>query len=190
MRWLDALLGRSRPAPPKGDQLFAMATGYVTMVAQLGFQAADRAGIVFRPVTSSHFAEFEQELRGILALTQKEMGTQLTIREDSFGFRWAILQDANFEDLVATVHQISLLLIDHGFGEQTLAAVFRFDDPQGKPAYWVYQYKRGAFSPFVPAGQAQERDNATELRLRAIMENELPIELDLNRWYALWDIPI
>lgn len=57
--------------------------------------------------------------------------------------------------------------------------------PKGTPVWWIYQFKRGAFSPFAPAGRGQERDNATEMRLRAIIEKELPIDPDLSRWYAL-----
>ncbi|MBI4499383.1 MAG: hypothetical protein HY689_15965 [Chloroflexi bacterium] len=189
-RWLDILLGRTRPARPKREHLFAMATAYVTLDTKLGYRPGERAGIVFRPVTSSYFQEFERELQGILALTHQEMGTQPEFREDTYGFRWVVLHDEDFEDLVATIHQVSQILADHGFGEQALAAVFRFDSPQGRPVYWIYQYKRGAFSPFAPAGRGQERDNATELRLRAVMEHELPIEADLGRWYALWGIPL
>lgn len=30
MSWLDVLLGRKRPAPPRADAMFAMATAYVS----------------------------------------------------------------------------------------------------------------------------------------------------------------
>ena len=36
--------------------------------------------------------------------------------------------------------------------------------------YLIYGFKRGAFWPFVPTGEGQERDNAEELRLK----NEAP----------------
>ncbi|MCX6021416.1 MAG: hypothetical protein NTZ05_06755 [Chloroflexi bacterium] len=189
MGWLDALLGRRRPAPLKGEALFAMATAYVTLVTKLNYTPGQRAGIVFRPSPSSYFAQFEQELRGVLTLTDQEMGTRAAFSEDEYGFRWVALEDSQFEDLVATIHQISLLLKDHGFGDSALAALFRFDTPEGRPVYWVYQYKRGAFYPFAPAG-GQERDNATELRLQALMSRELPIDADRTRWYPLWGAPV
>lgn len=190
MNWLDALLGRKRPAPPRAEALFAMATAYVTLVTKLNYQPGRRAAIVFRPAASSDFHQFETELRGVLTLTGQEMGTQARFTEDEYGFRWVVLEDDDFEDLVATVHQISLMLKDHGFGEAALAALFRFDTPDGKPVYWVYQYKRGAFYPFAPTGRGQDRDNATELRLQAVMGGELPVEADRTRWYALWGAPV
>jgi hypothetical protein len=55
--------------------------------------------------------------------------------------------------------------------------------------YWIYGFKRGAFWPFIPIGKA-ERDNATELELKAKLEKELPIEQDLTRWLALFDAPV
>jgi hypothetical protein len=59
----------------------------------------------------------------------------------------------------------------------------------GKRVYWVYNIKRGYFYPFVPAGE-QQRDNAAEMRLGAVMEEEgIPVERSLERWYALWGIP-
>ena len=58
------------------------------------------------------------------------------------------------------------------------------------PVYWIYGFKRGAFWPFIPMGEAKERDNAEELELKSKLEKELPVEPDLSRWLALFDAPI
>ena len=70
-----------------------------------------------------------------------------------------------------------------------LAAVFAFHDGSGKPVYWIYNYKRGAWYPFVPAPGEQQRDTERELRLKAQLGSELPIEPELERWFPLWGIP-
>ena len=62
--------------------------------------------------------------------------------------------------------------------------------PRKRPLYWIYNYKRGAFYPFVPAGGDQQRDNERELVLKAQMSSELPVEQELDRWFPLWGIPI
>jgi hypothetical protein len=67
--------------------------------------------------------------------------------------------------------------------------VFAFEDGQSRPLYFIYNYKRGSFYPFVPTGQ-QQRDNERELVLRAQAGNELPIEPELSRWFPLWGIPV
>ena len=65
-----------------------------------------------------------------------------------------VLADADFEDLVVGVNVVSQALQDGGYGERILCAVFAFRDQQDKPVYWIYNYKRGAYYPFVPAGGA------------------------------------
>ena len=100
----------------------------------------------------------------------------------------ADLRDNDFEELVATVHLVASELVARGFGEQLLAAAFRFDGGE-HPVYLIYGFKRGAFWPFIPR-EGKERDNANELELKAKLEHELPMEQDLSRWFALFDAPI
>jgi hypothetical protein len=188
---LDALFGRTKPVKSKSEQLFAMATASVTLQTKLDLQASGSAGIVFRPVDSSYFRQAEEELDGLLDLTSKEQKVKVQRQTDSFGFRWIVLQDKSFEDLVATIHMVSITLTEKGFSEQLLAAVFKMTqaDAGDRGVYWVYSYKRGSFYPFVPQGSEQRRDNAAELHFATIMDGELPVEKAAEHWYALWGIP-
>lgn len=188
-RFFDSLLGRSRPVPSKVEKLFAMATAQVTLETQLSLTAGTQAGITFKPVESSYFEQLSAELKELLAISTRDTGTKYEISTDEYGFRWVLLTDAQFEDLVATLHIVSQTLVEHRFGEQLLAAVFRFTTNDGKPVYWLYSYKRGTFYPFVPSSRLRERENALELRLSSAMQRELPIEPELERWYPMWGIP-
>ena len=189
MRIFDVIFGRTRPVRSKLERLFAMSTAYVTLTMDLQLAPSGRAGICFRPLNSAQFAARQRELDELLQISGRTTDTVVHTHQDSFGFQWVTLEDPELEDLIATIHLVSSTLQDHGFGEQLLAAVFKFLD-QGRPAYWIYNYKRGSFYPFVPRGQAQERDNAAELRLQAAMQKELPIEPELERWHPLWGIPL
>jgi hypothetical protein len=91
---------------------------------------------------------------------------------------------------VVGVNGVSTAIQGGGYGERVLAAVFAFRDEQNRPLYWIYNYKRGAFYPFVPASGEQQRDNERELRLRAQIGADLPVEPELERWFPLWGIPI
>ena len=62
-------------------------------------------------------------------------------------------------------------------------------EEKGKAIYWIYNYKRGTFYPFVPTGK-QERDSEREFRLKAQMADELPLEQEVGRDLPLWDIPL
>lgn len=189
MRIFDIILGRTRPVSSKLERLFAIATAFPTLTANLQLAPGGRAGICFRPLESAQFAALRPELDQLLRISGQETGTTIKTQQDSFGFQWVVLEDPEFEDLVTTIHMVSLTLEEHGFSEQLLAAVFRFLDKQ-QPVYWIYNYKRGFFYPFVPSGQSRERDNAAELRLQAAMSKELPTEPDVERWYPMWGIPL
>ena len=189
MGFFDILLGRTRPVKSNVEKLFAISTAQVTLAVKFDVNPTGKAGICFKPVESSYFDAAEAELKGLLDVASKESGSEIHSTKDAFDFRWVLIHDDNFEDLVATLHMVSQTLQEHGFGEQLLAAVFEFVDSNQQRTYWIYNYKRGNFYPFVPLPNRQ-RDNAYELRVRAVMEKEMPIEPELERWYPLWDIPL
>lgn len=189
MGLFDALLGKTEPVKSKLDQIFAMSTAYVTLTVDLRLAPSGRAGVTFRPLHSADFASSEEELKKLLDLSGKETNTKIEVMADPFGFQWVVLEDQEFEDLVATIHLVSLTLQDDGFGDQLLAAVFRFSD-NDRPVYWIYNYKRGRFYPFVPGDSPRVRDNTRELELQAVMEKELPLEPELEKWYPVWDNPV
>jgi hypothetical protein len=99
-----------------------------------------------------------------------------------------VLRDEDFEDLVVAMNLVSSQLQAGGYGDRLLAAVFVFED-NGRPIYFIYNFKRGAFYPFVPTGDKQ-RDTERELRLKAQLSGELPIEPEIERWFPLWGTPL
>lgn len=184
----DTLFGRNKPVKSQTEKLFAISTARVAMEMGPGLQPGMDAGVVYRPLQSSAFEGAAGELTEILELSARETGSTIRRKDDEFGFSWVLVQDDDFEDLVATIHMVTLTLEERGFKDQLLAAAFRFSKG-GAPVYWLYNYKRGAFYPFVPSGK-NRRDNAAELRYGAIMEKELPIEKQTDQWYPMWGIPI
>ena len=189
MGLLDTLLGRKRLPQAKLDKLFALSTANVTLEAELGLRSSGAAAVIFKPLSAGEFVRVENELQELLEVAARDSGSQVRRHEDTYGYTWLIVRDADFEDLVATTHLIGSELKARGFEEQLLAAVFRFEGRE-HPVYLVYGYKRGAFWPFVTSGEEQGRDNAEELRLKNELEGELPIEQDLSRWLGLFGAPI
>jgi hypothetical protein len=191
MGLLDVLRGRraiKKPVPT--DRVFAMTTAQVTLEMQLGLVSNGKAAIVFQPLATSDFEQIVKDMEEVVRSSGEETGTTIETRDDEFGYRWMILADPDFEDLVVGLNAVSTALEAGGYGDRILCAVFAFRDENRKPVYWIYNYKRGAFYPFVPAGGGQQRDNERELRLKAQIGGELPIEAELDRWFPLWGIPI
>jgi hypothetical protein len=189
MSFLDALLGRAKPVKAKTEKLFAISTAAVTLETRWGLRPSGAGAVVFKPLSSSYFMDASSEIDQLLALAAKEQGSAVHREGDDLGYQWVIVEDPDFEDLVAAIHMVTLTLQERGFKDQLLAAAFRFDGAEGGPVYWLYNYKRGTFYPFVPRTN-HTRDNAEELRLAAVMERELPMEKNPTQWYALWGIPI
>ena len=185
----DVLFGRKRLKKADQEKLFAISTAQVTLLTELGLKPAGEAAVVFKPLSAAEFVRAENELQELLDSVAQESHSKVERRGDEFGFEWLIIRDNDFEELVPTVHLVASELVAHGFGEQLLAASFKFAGGD-HPVYFIYGFKRGAFWPFVPTGDGKERDNAEELELKAKLEKELPIEPDLTRWLALFDAPI
>ena len=191
MGFLDVLTGRRKLAKPAPDRLFAVSTAYVTMETGLGMRSRGTAAIVFQPLATADFDAIVRDMEEVVRATATDSGTTVTSTDDTYGFRWLVLRGGDFDDLVVGINAVSSALEAGGYGERVLCAVFAFDDSRGRPVYWIYNYKRGAFYPFAPApGGAEQRDNERELVLKAQIGKELPVEQELERWFPLWGIPI
>jgi hypothetical protein len=188
--FLDSILGgRKKLATANSDRLFAMATAQVTLEISLGMKSRGVAAIVFQQIANADFKQIIDDSSQLIASAASDTGTKLDTADDDFGYRWMIFRDDDFEDLVTAVNTVASELQAGGYGDRVLAAVFAWQDSSGQAVDFIYNFKRGRFYPFVPKGDKQ-RDNEYELRLKAQVENDLPIEPELDRWFPLWDAPI
>jgi hypothetical protein len=104
---------------------------------------------------------------------------------------WVILDSQKVEDLIAGINSVSDTVVEKGFREELLAAVFEFRNERapGAMQYLIYTYKRNKFYPFVPLGK-DKRDTESEMKIMATVSDEMPFEKDISFWYPLWDIPL
>ncbi|MGH9103182.1 MAG: PspA-associated protein PspAB [Acidimicrobiales bacterium] len=188
MGLLDALLGRSKPVRANLDRLFALPAAAVTLQADAGLSSTHRAAACFKPATGEAFAAIEAEVAQLLGMEQGA-GSGWSRSTDTYGYEWVVLTADGFEDLVTRVHMVNSSLEGSGYGPQLLCSVFGLGGDAGRTCYLVYLYKRGTFYPFAPLG-GERRDNELELRLRAILSKELPVEEDISRWFPLWGLPV
>jgi PspAB-like protein len=185
--FLDILRGKRELKQPAPDRLFAMSTAYVKLDMELNLKSSGKAAIVFQPLATADFEAIVRDMEEVVQGTGSDAGTKVTSTDDEYDYRWMVLEDPDFEDLVVGV---SGAIQGGGYGDRILAAVFAFRDDKDRPLYWIYNYKRGAFYPFVPAPGSQQRDNERELRLKAQIGQDLPVEPELERWFPLWGIPV
>lgn len=187
---LDIITGKRKLAAPAEDRLFAISTAYVLFETQLEITSRGTAAIVFQPLQTADFAGIVRDMEEVVRATCAESDTTVDTSDDSYGFRWLILRGNDFEQLVVGINAVSGAIEAGGYGERLLCAVFAFEDRRKRALYWIYNYKRGAFYPFVPASGKEQRDTERELVLNAQVGSELPLEQELERWFPLWGIPI
>jgi hypothetical protein len=193
----DMLTGRHEVKGPAPDRLFAITTAYVTLQSEHAIVPAGKAAIVFQALATSEFEATLKEMEEVVTATGGESGMTVTSVDDSYGYRWMVLHNPegapSVEDLAVGINAVSSSIETAGHGDRLLCAVFAFTDAQAKPIYFIYNYKRGYWYPFVPAGsdpQSQERSTERELQIKAQIGEELPIEPEIERWFPLWGIPI
>lgn len=188
MGLFDILRGQRTPKRADLDRLFAVGTSAMTLELGLGMRPTGRAGLCFKALEAGMFEELVRDIDQLLRISGDQTGTTVDRHTDEFGFSWVILHDPDLDDLATTTHVVSQTMQERGFSEQLLCAVFGFER-EGAPVDLIYAYKRGTFYPFAPL-PGRKRDNALEMRVKAGLEREMPIEQELERWFALWDAPV
>jgi hypothetical protein len=195
----DVLTGRHTVKGPAPDRLFAISTAYVTLQAEHQIEPAGKAAIVFQALATSDFESTLRDMEEVVTATGGESGTKVSTEDDSYGYRWMVLHNPDgapsVEDLAVGINAVSSSIETAGYGERLLCAVFAFLDARKRRVYFIYNYKRGYWYPFVPAvgqgsGQSEQRETERELQIKAQMASEMPIEPELERWFPLWGIPI
>jgi hypothetical protein len=191
----DVLTGRHSVKAPAPDRLFAISTAYITLETEHQIAPAGTAAIVFQALATSEFEATLKDMEEVVTATGGESGTTVKTEDDEYGYRWMVLHNPDgapsVEDLAVGINAVSSSIETAGHGERLLCAVFAFRDAQSRPVYFIYNYKRGYWYPFVPdPGSDKERLTERELQLKAQLGSELPIEPEIERWFPLWGIPI
>jgi hypothetical protein len=189
--FLDALLGRRKPVRPDLDQLFGLPSAAVTLEAAAGFRPTGRGSVCFAAVEGGAFARIREEVKGLLdADVVRGDGVPVEFSQDSYGYTWLLSKHApdDVTGLVGDLHAVNSSLQDGGFGPQLLCSLVGFRDADERSLALVYLYKRGTFYPFAPR-EAEKRDNALELEVKAMLGDDLRIEPDLGRWFPVWGAP-
>jgi len=189
--FLDTLLGRTKPAQPKLDDLFALPSAAVTLEAGAGFTPTGSGSVCFRPVEGRSFAEVQKDVTDLLNMSAgDEGGLPVEVSKDDYGFTWVVVSrmSSEIDTLVTDLHAVNSALVDNGFGPQLLCTLVAFRDREERRLALVYLFKRGSFYPFAPLS-GEKRDNALELQVKGAIGPDLKWEQDLTRWFPVWGAP-
>jgi hypothetical protein len=186
----DILAGRTKQVQPKLDNLFALPQAAITLETALDLIPSGQAGLLFKAGSGADSITADADILSLLNFDLKSEDVSLTT--DDLGFKWLVIKDPDLSSLVTHIHGANTTLTENGLGPRLLCAVFGFVDktpPSEGDIRMVYLLKQGTWYPFAPTGKEQ-RNNELELRIKAFLETEIPMEKDLSRWMALWDLPV
>jgi len=186
----DILAGRTKQVQPKLDNLFALTQAAITLETSLDLVTSGQAGLLFKASSGTDSITADADILALLNFDLK--AEDVTLSTDEMGFKWLVVKDPDLASLVTRIHGANTALVENGLGTRLLCAVFGFVDktPPGEgDVRMIYLLKQGTWYPFAPT-EKEKRNNELELRVKAFLETELPMEKDLSRWMALWDLPV
>lgn len=190
MGLFDSIMGRSKLPKPDLDTIFGLPSAAITLEAAMGFAPTGTGAVAFRAPQGRAFSDVQAE---VLALVGGEGSPPVEVVNDEYGYTWIVLRTSppDMAALVTDLHAINASLADAGFGTTLLCTLVPFADRRGRTLALVYLFKQGTFYPFVPDPDAGEhrRDNIVELQVRDLIADDLTIEPDLTRWFAVWGAP-
>jgi catechol 2,3-dioxygenase-like lactoylglutathione lyase family enzyme len=193
----DSILGRKAPARPDLDQLFALPSAGITLDVELDQRPTGVGSVAFRAPEGRAFADVQAEVQ---ALLDADGGPKVEVDVDSYGYTWIVVRTdpPDLAGLVTDLHAVNSTLQDSGFGPTLLCSMVVFADPDGRRLGLVYLFKQGTFYPFAPAESAgttidgspvRRRDNVLEIQVRDLLRNDLKVEPEASRWFAVWGAP-
>jgi hypothetical protein len=155
--------------------------------------AVRAAALAFNPVDHAWSSKSEKRLDALATSIAADVEASVEQRDDDFGFRWLILRGRNLEDVAISLGVLAEELGRARHPRRPLCAAFAFEDRRdarnGRDAYWIYNFERGAFYPFVPRMYGG-RDVEREAQLATAVDGELELECDRGLWFPVWELPV
>jgi hypothetical protein len=113
------------------DLIFSLSSSHITLDRKVGLVTTGRCVLVIKTNGGQYFREMEQEVKRFLdALETEEDSSAVDLRYDTItdyhGYLWIVLYGKRIEDLLAGLTAVGDLVIERGFSNQILAAVFQF----------------------------------------------------------------
>jgi hypothetical protein len=179
------------------DLIFSLSSSHITLDRKVGLVTTGRCLLVIKTNGGQYFREMEQEVKRFLNALETEDSSAVDLHYDTItdyhGYLWIVLYGKRIEDLLAGLTAVGDLVMERGFSNQMLAAVFQFynERDNNQSSFLVYDYKRNKFYPFVPVSHKRKIRNTTEeMRIMETMADEMPFEKDKDLWYPLWNLPL
>jgi hypothetical protein len=194
-KFIDSL-GNNRKASSDSDAIFTLSSAHISLETRLNLIYIGRCGICIKKTEADiTFNGLKLSIENLLEASKKtdlELSYDVSIN-DYHGLLWLVIDARSIEDSVACVTVVSEILEQEGPRILLKSAVFEFGKKgsEHQPYYLTYDYELDKFYPFVPIiGRHKARDSREEMKmLRAVSNDNLPLEEDESKWEPIWHLP-
>ena len=121
MGLLNTTARADQAGPVEPGRAVRPASASITLQSAAGLSCSGHAGVCFKPPTGQGFEDMQAEVVKLLAM---DGAGGLRKAEDSYGYHWLVVEDADIEALVTQIHMVNSSLADAGWGPQLLCSVF------------------------------------------------------------------
>lgn len=180
---------RTTPVEADLDNLGALAKAAPILENSHRILPTGTASLCYRPSDNHGFRKAESSARDLLGHCGEHPGT-VQVHSDDYGFRWLVVrrEPVLYPTLVTDLRAAGRTFADNKFGAQLLTAVAVFEQADRLSMALVYLCKRGTLYPFAPLAE-ESRNNGLEVSVKDVLDEHVPVEPDLTRWFPLWDCP-
>lgn len=194
-RFIDSI-GDSRKTNSDSDAIFALSSSYISLESKLNLINTGRCGICIKKTDAEvSFNELKLSIENLLEASKKtDIKLSYGISIDEYhDLLWLVIDVTSIEDSVACVTVVSEILEQKGPMILLESAVFEFGKKgsEHQPYYLIYDYELNKFYPFIPIISRQKaRNNREEMNMmKAVSDDNLPIEEDESKWDPIWHLP-
>ena len=113
MGLLNTILGRTKPVQSNLDALFALPSASITLQSAAGMSCSGHGGVCFKPPTGQGFEDMQAEVVKLLSM---DGSGGLRKAEDSYGYHWLVVEDADIEELVTRIHMVNSVAVGRRLG--------------------------------------------------------------------------
>ena len=185
VKLFDVLLGRTKPVQPDLDHLFGLPGAEITLEASAGLRPTGAGRRLLQ--AGLRAAVRPDRRRRSSSCSTSATDAKIHEESDSYGYRWVVIADDDFGDLINEVHVVNTTLEEHGWGPQLLCSVFGFEPVPGGAAdagaATGAQKVAGPISststsgarstPSCPLPAAEKRDSDRERLLNVMLATDL-----------------
>ncbi|MGN6628624.1 MAG: PspA-associated protein PspAB [Candidatus Nitrosocosmicus sp.] len=212
---IDSDINTKKQQQDDSDIIFSLTSASISIEEKMGLQFSGSAALCVKGINGSLFQNTIKDCTDLLDVSKIEFKFNYRTFADPYDYLWFIVTSSDIEtksetitNIAAGLSSIGDIVEENGFEDQILSAIFKYNfgnrasffgdsekkfTSKNKNLYLIYNYKTNNFYPYIPLiennNNKHQRDTTSEMQTLSILKNLIEVEIDITRWYPIYDIP-